>query len=132
MGKREVRILLSEKIINFIEGYNSYINDVNINLKSILETHYYLFNSEKDRIKKLFEENEWYFIFDIFNKPLFINTKSYKMQLVREIEDAVEFYKYDEKWGVDSNEIIEKICSGDEFSCYIITKIIEEFFNNNI
>jgi hypothetical protein len=100
-------------------------------VQEIITDHYYMLLRTKKEVEGVFTEKEWNCIKDALNGSMLPANISYRTMLKAQIEDAVLLDKIDEKWGIDAEALVRKIGGLTEFQCYTISKMVDEFWNQD-
>jgi len=128
-------VSLPEEIVKSVENFPSRIRgttEFSTKVQEMIEDLTKLIARVRKLIEPLFAENEFNYLKDLLNSSILTPDLSYKTMLLASIEDANIYENLAYKWQINAEELTAKIKSLSEFECYVLVKIIDEFWNQNI
>ncbi len=128
----DININLSRKAKDYLDEINIIgipIEDSDL-VNNTIEIFYNIIKGCKSKLRNYFNENELFFLFDVFNANKYNGNISAKKYLLYECEDVIKIDSLDLKYEINVEDLINKIKELDEFEAFTIITVINTFWRN--
>ena len=121
------------EIIEMVERFPARIHgleEFSTKLQEMVEDLTTLIERTNVEIRERFTEAEMNYLKDMLNSTLMSPKLSYRSVLLMQVKDADRYEGLGSKWQVDPGQLSQKIEALTEFECYVIAKLVDEFWQN--
>lgn len=126
-------VSFTPEAVEMVERFPSRIHGIkefSTKLQEMVEDLVALIERTKVEVLEKFTESELNYLRDMLNSTLMSPKLSYRSVLLMQVKDADRYEGLGEKWQVEPAELQKKIEALGEFECYVIAKLVDEFWQN--
>lgn len=110
---------------------NQFDNDLDYKIQRMVVIVNKIYQNLKKELAGIFTLNEALLIIAVFNGHIYTPELSDKIVLIMEIEDSIEYSRYDELYDVDKEKLLEKLEKLTETQSFVVIGMVNEYCNFN-
>lgn len=110
---------------------NQFDNDLDYKIQRMVVIANKIYQNLKKELAGIFTLNEALLIIAVFNGHIYTPELSDKTVIIMEIEDAIEYSRYDELYDVDKEELLAKLEKLTETQSFVVIGMVNEYWSFN-